>query len=99
MFKRHPAMPVDVLLEPLLKQLSTTHDKTYVLNVFDFEFLVQACGHPRLDASLALSFLDFLSSLYVESFIYAKLVFKVIQLLTNRFCEHQTIVEFLKKNL
>lgn len=48
MLVQYPSIPVDLLLEPLLRQLAVSEGKSYVLNLFDFEFLIEAARHPRL---------------------------------------------------
>ena len=95
--KNYPTIPIDLLLEPLLRQLISSEGRSYVLNVFDFEFIVEVCRHPRMEASFALSYLEYFSGLYIKSFIYARLTIRVIQILTSRFCEEDTIIEFIKK--
>jgi hypothetical protein len=45
-----------------------------------------------MDAAFGLSYLEYLSKLYIKSFIYAKLVIRLIEILTNRFCEEETII-------
>lgn len=52
-----------------------------------------------MDASNALSYLKYLTKLYIKSYIYAKLTARVIKILTSRFCEEETIIEFLKKTI
>jgi hypothetical protein len=36
MLKKYPTIPIDFLLDPLLKQMSNAEGKTYILNIFDF---------------------------------------------------------------
>lgn len=36
MLVSYPSIPVDLLLEPLLRQLSVSEGKSYILNMFDF---------------------------------------------------------------
>ena len=50
-----------------------------------------------MDAASALSYLEYFSKLYIKSFIYAHLTIKLIDILTRRFCEEETIIEFIKK--
>jgi hypothetical protein len=40
-----------------------------------------------MDASYALSYLEYFSRLYIKSFIYAKMTIRVINVLTSRYCE------------
>ena len=95
--EKYPTIPVDFLLEPLLRQLNSSEGKTYILNVFDFEFFVKICKHPKMDSSFALSYLEYFSRLYIKSLIYGKLTIRVIKILTSRFCEEEAIIEFIKK--
>jgi hypothetical protein len=55
--RKFPTIPIDFMLEPLLRQLDSSEGRSYTLNVFDFEFLIELCRHPRMDPSFALSYL------------------------------------------
>lgn len=52
-----------------------------------------------MDVIYGLSYLEYFSKLYIKSFIYARQVIRLIEILTGRFCEEETIVEFLKRNV
>lgn len=38
-FKNVTSIPIGIMLIPLIKQIHIANDKTYQLNVFDFEFM------------------------------------------------------------
>lgn len=45
-----------------------------------------------MDVIYGLSYLEYFSKLYIKSFIYARQVIRLIEILTGRFCEEETIV-------
>ena len=57
MLQKYPTIPIEFLVEPLLRQLANSEGQSYLMNVFDFEFLIELCKHPRMDAANALSYL------------------------------------------
>lgn len=61
--------------------------------------MLELCRHPKMDVIYGLSYLEYFSKLYIKSFIYARQVIRLIEILTGRFCEEETIVEFLKRNV
>lgn len=61
--------------------------------------MIELCKHPRMDAAYGLSYLEYLSKIYIKSFIYSKIIIRIIEILTSRFCEEETIIEFIKKNV
>jgi len=45
-----------------------------------------------MDVAYALNFLEYFSKLYIKSLIYAKLVVRIIDILTSWFCEDESVV-------
>jgi hypothetical protein len=47
-FKKYASIPVEILLEPLVKQVQMSEGQTYFLNLCDVEFFQTASEHPKL---------------------------------------------------
>lgn len=56
-------IPIAILLESLMKQISLSGNVTYHFNIFDFEFFQVIAKHPRLHLKLAIDFVDLLGKI------------------------------------
>ena len=92
--RKFPTIPLEFLLEPLLKQLNSKEGTSYILNMFDFEFVVELCKHPKMEEYYAISFLEYFTRLYIKSVVYSALSFRIIEVITARFCESEQIREY-----
>ncbi len=52
--KTTPSIPIGILLGPLVKQIHFAEGKSYLLNIFDFEFLRTCAVHSRLQLKHAI---------------------------------------------
>jgi hypothetical protein len=62
-FRSIKNIPISILLEPLLKQISLSGNISYQFNIFDFEFFQVVAKHPRLHLKLAIDFVDILGKI------------------------------------
>ena len=62
--------------------------------MFDFEFIVEVCKHPKMEEYYAISFLEYFTRLYIKSVVYSSLSFRIIEVITARFCESEQIREY-----
>ena len=49
LFKLNPKMPIEWLMEPLVKQVQAQLDVTYALKIFDFSFFKDSLSHPKFN--------------------------------------------------
>jgi hypothetical protein len=92
--RKFTTIPLDFVMEPMLKQLYSKEGSSYILNMFDFEFIIELCKHPKMEEYYAITFLDYFIKLYTKSVIYSALIFRVIEAITNRFCESEPIRDY-----
>jgi hypothetical protein len=60
LFESNKGIPVQLLVEPLFKQMSATLVNGQNLKIFDFDFFVFINSHPKFSASCALLLLELL---------------------------------------
>ena len=53
-FEKYPTIPVDIFLEPFIKQIKISESKSYVVNIFDMEFINVAVRHKKLKVGVGL---------------------------------------------
>ena len=47
-FQKFTTIPVEIFIEPFVKQVKITENKSYFLNLFDMSFIKIACEHKKL---------------------------------------------------
>ena len=77
-FQEFPTIPVDLIVEPFIKQLQLAEGSTYLLNLFDVAFIRELVNHPKLSVKIACMLLDFLMKLYLRNLVFSKLLMKCI---------------------
>jgi hypothetical protein len=53
-FEKYQSIPVEIFLEPLIKQIKIGENKTYIINVFDIEFFNGTVRHRKLRVAVGL---------------------------------------------
>ena len=86
-------VPVDQLALPLVKQLQTAEDVTYVINVFDMELLRSIVGHPRLSAGCGAILLEYLIALTLKNISVTAGLVQIIEKILNRFSGESELLE------
>jgi hypothetical protein len=92
-FDENPAIPVGILLEPLVKQLQVANDIVY--SIADFDFFVKIAKHPRLNLKNAVQTMDILGKIYLNDETYMKASGIPFMIIANRFIESNSIQEYL----
>ena len=64
-------MPLEILVEPLIRQIQVTEQETYKLNIPDFEFLEYISKNERLTENLAIRIMDLLAKVYLNNLVYS----------------------------
>lgn len=62
--------------------------------MYDFEFVIEVCKHPKLEEYYAISFLGYFTTLYSKSIVYSSLSFRIIEAITSRFCESDQVRDY-----
>lgn len=68
-------IPIEILLDPFLRQIQVKEEKVNELNIFDIDFLDKCSRHSKMDERLAIMLLDCLIKIYLENFIFASMSF------------------------
>lgn len=71
-----PEIPINILLDPLVRQIQVKEDKVFDLNVFDIDFIAKCCSHPKMNEKLAIIVLDCLVKVFLQNFILARNFFR-----------------------
>jgi len=45
---KYPTIPIEIFLEPFVKQIKIRESKSYFLNIFDMEFINIVVSHRKL---------------------------------------------------
>jgi hypothetical protein len=97
LLESHPSIPLNFLLEPLIKQINISEYVTYFYKVFDFDFFTSISKHPKLTASSALSLADLLGKLYLNDVVMASSASVPFMLLCSRFSLDERMQDFITK--
>ena len=91
-----PTLPVNILVEPLTKQLTLMQDDLS-LTIPDLELLRTVISHPRLTSSTSLLIFNTASKLLLASFPYGQTLSTLILGILRRHIEDDTICEYAVK--
>jgi hypothetical protein len=94
-----PAIPVGLIVDPLIKLLQDSEGETYIYNTIDFDFFVSLAKHPKLKPRTALPMIDHFAKIYLNDLSYATCSSVVFMALAERFNEDHNIKEFIIKYL
>ena len=70
LYDNFEAIPINILCEPLLKQIEISQYQPTSFNVFDFEFFTSVATHKKLTIPTALLLMDSLSKIALTSVFY-----------------------------
>lgn len=96
-FRRFQSIPVEIFLEPFVKQLKISEGRTYILNVFDMEFVKAASEHRRLKVKIAIELFDFLAKTFLHDNVFGRMARTIMEYLVDRFIEDDPFVEYCQK--
>lgn len=92
---KYPSIPVDIFLEPFVKQVKIKENESYFLNVFDLEFITLAVSHPRLRPEVALEFFDLLAKITLNNYDFTYLARKAMDTLLDRFLHKDIFLHYV----
>ena len=70
LYENFEGIPINILCEPLLKQIEISQYHAASFNVFDFEFFRAVANHKKLNLQTGLLLLDSLSKIALTSVFY-----------------------------
>jgi hypothetical protein len=85
------SIPIAILVEPLIKRIQVSEGSSYIYNVFDIEFLITVCNHPRVNIKLAVQLIDLLAKIYLNDIVYARAASIGFSTLASRFIETEAM--------
>jgi len=89
-------IPIAILLESLMKQISISGNITYHFNIFDFEFFQVIAKHPRLHLKLAIDFVDLLGKIICNDVTFSACAFESFMIILRRYHEHETMQQYMQ---
>ena len=92
-FKKNPAIPIGILLDPLLKQMQVSDINT--VNVSDFDFFMMIAKHSRLNIKNAIQVLDLLGKFYLSSPGFGRASGIPFVIICTRFIDAVPLQEYL----
>jgi hypothetical protein len=54
LFTEMPSIPVNILIDPLIKQIQLSGNITYLFNTFDFHLMMVVARHPKMNIKSAI---------------------------------------------
>lgn len=85
LFENQTSIPLNLLLDPLVKQITISENVTYFYKVFDFDFFTMIAKHPKLTPANAVSLADLLAKIYLNDVALASAACIPLMLLCSRF--------------
>ena len=94
-FKTIKNIPIAILLESLMKQISLSGNVTYHFNIFDFEFFQVIAKHPRLHLKLAIDFVDLLGKIICNDVTFSSCASESFIIILRRYHDHETMQQYM----
>lgn len=85
LFENHAGIPLNLLLDPLIKQISISENVTFFYKVFDFDFFTMVAKHPKLTSQYAIPLANLLGNVYLNDVVLASAACIPLMLLFSRF--------------
>jgi hypothetical protein len=93
---KYPSIPVDIFLEPFVKQIKIKENESYFLNIFDLEFIQAVTLHRKLSPEVALEFFDLLAKLKLNNHDFTKLADSAMDTLLDRFLPKDIFLQYVR---
>ena len=97
LFDQQQSIPISLLVEPLLKQISISENVTYFYKVFDFDFFTVLAKLPKLTPANAVALADLMGKIYINDIVLAQAASIPLMLLCSRFNLDESMQEFITK--
>ena len=86
-FSKYQSIPVEIFLEPFIKQIKTRESKSYFVNIFDMEFINVVTNHKKLKVAIGLELFDLLAKTKLNSYSFATFADEAMSTLLDRFLD------------
>lgn len=70
-FEKYQSIPIEIFMEPFIKQIKISESKSYLVNIFDIEFINEAVKHRKLKVNIGLELFDLLAKTKLNSYSFA----------------------------
>eukprot|EP01022_Parablepharisma_sp_SALTPOND_P016860 TRINITY_DN2578_c0_g1_i1.p1 TRINITY_DN2578_c0_g1~~TRINITY_DN2578_c0_g1_i1.p1 ORF type:complete len:1340 (+),score=195.52 TRINITY_DN2578_c0_g1_i1:1195-5214(+) len=97
LYTQMPAVPVSIVVEPLVRQVETSENVTYFFNLTDFDFLGLVAVHPKLSLKSGLQLLDMFARLTLNDPIFSIIALQNFVKIAERFATDPSVAEFITK--
>lgn len=110
LFRVIPTIPIQILCDPLLKQIWINLQKQdqgiisnnilqpqsefFTLNTTDFEFFMNVAIHPKLNSTVAIQVLQIVLEISRKNVIFTRISLKLLLTILNRFENNVQVYEF-----
>lgn len=85
LMNKFQTIPVEIFLEPFVKQVKIRESKSYFLNIFDMQFMNVVVNHKKLKAEIGLELFDLLAKTKLNNYEFATLADRAMDTLLDRF--------------
>ena len=97
LFESQASIPLNLLLEPFVKQITMTENVTFFYKVFDFDFFTTVAKHPKLTPANAVMLADLLAKLYINDVTLSTSASVPLMLLCSKFNLNDAMQDFIVK--
>ena len=94
-FENCNTIPVNILLDPFIKQARGSNGLTFAFNLFDFTFFTSVAKHPKLQIKNALQILELLAKPYISSHLLSYWAIKPFIIIANRFKKQVSLCSYM----
>ena len=88
LFKQNPKMPIEWLVEPLIKQIQAQIDVTFALKIFDFTFMMSLIEMPKFKEEHADAMFTLFAYVSLNDTSYATVSHQIQLTLIQKFCQY-----------
>jgi hypothetical protein len=92
---KYQTIPIEIFLEPFVKQIKIRESKSYFLNIFDMEFINILVNHRKLKVDIALELFDLLAKTKLNNYEFAPFADSSMDILLDRFIEEDIFFEYV----
>lgn len=94
-FEKYQSIPVEIFLEPFIKQIKISESKSYLVNIFDMEFINVAVRHRKLKVTIGLELFDLLAKTKLNSYSFSVFATEAMEVLIERFLGEDIFLEYV----
>jgi len=96
-FDTFRAIPIGILLDPLIKFIRNAEGNMFFYNLYDFDFFMTIASHPKLTIIHAVQTIDLLAKIMLQDSIYSQCACKPFYTIINKFKNETLLIQYLSK--